>query len=708
MRLMIVESPTKARKISGILGDDWTIKASMGHIVDLPAHELAVAPETYELSYCPSERGKQVISSLKSLVKAADEIYLATDPDREGEAISAHLKSNLSISKYKRITFNEITESAVRLAIATPRQIDTKLVNAQEARRALDRLIGFRVSPSLSANTGMHLSAGRCQSPAIRLVVERQAEIDNFKVTVHFCALAEFDNGAWTAKWNTKPFLSSDGDYILDRSLAERAAACTQFSVQAANEKSQNVSPPAPFTTSTLLQTAGASLGYAPALTQQLAQKLFEGGHITYHRTDSPNLSEDGIAAIQKFALSQGWPVAAKPRHWPSPEGAQEAHEAIRPTHVDVQDVGEGEEQQALYSLIWRRAVACQLADAEYCVTTIDLVSDAGAESFEFQARSSALTEKGWKIAYEDNDLAKIDEDEEGEEYHDYGSVPLLAQGDIINAKDGRILKQATKPPARFTETSLIRKLEHIGIGRPSTFAAIVKHICDRGYVGVKQRILFPAPEGIAIVNKLVGQFSFVDYEYTKKLEKRLDRIANGEEEYLNVVSDLDNTLDAELGRSALEKPRFPCPSCGKSLHFINGKRGAFWGCSGYQQGCEFICEDDAGKPGRTIEHTDIPSEKALAYAQKLASENTLALTPETLGSAKLLRAWIDTAIKASPPRMASEKQIALIKSLMEKSKLDAPKEGLNGLTLANASAFIDAHMGKSKVGPKTSRGNRR
>jgi DNA topoisomerase I len=693
MRLMIVESPTKAKKIASLLGDDWVVKASMGHIADLPDHELAIAPETYELHYVPSARGQDVINALLPLVKQAEEIYLASDPDREGEAISAHLKSNLNITSYKRVTFNEITEAAVHAAIDAPRQIDANLVSAQEARRALDRLIGFRVSPPLSSNAGMNLSAGRCQSPAVRLVVDRQAEIDNFKVTDHFSALVEFDDGGWTAEWNTKPFLGPDAPYVLDQSLAERAAACRAFTVTASSEKTQTASPPAPFTTSALLQAAGASLGFAPALTQALAQKLFEGGHITYHRTDSPNLSDDGIAAIQKFATEQGWPVCERPRHWPSPEGAQEAHEAIRPTHVETQKAGEGEQQEALYSLVWRRAVACQLADAEYRVITAELVSEAGGERFEFQARSSALTEKGWKIACEDNDKS-TDEDEEETAS---GTLPLLDQGSAATAANGRLLRQATKPPVRYSETSLIRKLEHMGIGRPSTFASIVSHVCEREYVTVQKRFLYPAPAGIAIVQGLGGHFSFMDYDYTKDLEKRLDLIAEGKDDYLKVVSDLDSILDSELGGLANEAPRFPCPTCGKALHLINGKKGPFWGCSAFKDGCKFICQDDGGKPGAAIEHTDTPSEKALAYAHSLAEENKLALEPETLASAKLLGDWIDAAVKGAPPRMASDKQKQLIKSLIEKNNLELPKEGVDGLTLAKASAFLDAHLSKSK-----------
>jgi DNA topoisomerase I len=698
MRLMIVESPTKAKKISSLLGSDWVVKASIGHIVDVPAHVLGVAPKTYALSYEVSERGKSVVDGLAPLVRRADEIFLASDPDREGEAISYHLKNCLNIDRYKRVTFHEITESGIRAALAEPRQIDANLVRAQEARRAMDRLIGFRVSPSLSANAGMNLSAGRCQSPAVRLVVERQMEIDNFKPLDHFSAQVEFGNGAWSAVWNTKRFIGPDEEYVLDQALAERAAACRQFTVSRVDEKLQDRAPPAPFTTSALLQAAGSALKYAPALTQALAQRLFEGGHISYHRTDSPNLSPDDVAPIRAFAEKQGWKVTEKPRHWASSDGAQEAHGAIRPTHVEELEAGESEQEKALYRLIWQRAVASQLEDAQYRVITVDLVSGGEDERFEFCARSSVLMVKGWQVVLpgdvEEGPEKDSDVDQDAESS---GDIPALEEGASVSASGGKLLRRATKPPSRFSETSLIRKLEQMGIGRPSTFSAIVTHIGERGFVKVERRFLVPQPAGYALVKSLANRFSFMDYQYTKYLETRLDMIADGKEKYLAVVSEMDGIIDKELTILEQEAPRFPCPACGKALHLINGKRGPFWGCTGYQDGCTIICEDNAGTPGPAVEHSTAPSEKALAFAQRLAGDSKQEIAPETLASAKLLGEWIDEAIKKSPPRMASDKQKALIASMIEKDKIDPPKKGVDKLTLQDASAFIDAHLHKSK-----------
>jgi DNA topoisomerase-1 len=692
MRLMIVESPTKAKKIESILGYDWIVRASMGHVVDLPSGELAVEPRTYHLSYVLSPRGEQIIASLRGLVQKADEIYLASDPDREGEAIAAHIKTQLNINRYKRVTFSEITEKGIRAALQAPRQIDPRLVSAQEARRALDRLIGYRVSYPLSSNAGLSLSAGRCQSPAIRLVVERQLEIEDFKPTDHFSALAEFEDGKWSAEWKTKPFLGADDEYILDQPLAGRAASCRHFVVAGAAEKPQRKAPPAPFTTSSLLQAAGATLGYPPALTQSLAQALFESGHVTYHRTDSPNLSDDGIAAIQAHAKSEGWPIAEGPRRWPAPEGAQEAHEAIRPTHVALREAGEEEQQQALYRLIWRRAIASQLADAQYRVVTVDLEARSAGQKFEFQARSALLISQGWKIVTADD---KADDEEQEEENN--GQVPLLQRGTEITATGGKVLSRTTKPPRRYTETSLIRKLEQIGIGRPSTYAAIVKHICDKGYMTVQKRYLAPTSAGYSIVRHMLGQFSFIDYDFTKDLERRLDLIAEGKTDYLTVVSALDRTLDKELGRLALQTPAFPCPACGKALHLITANAHSFWGCDGYRDGCPVICENAEGKPGNMIKQTETPSDKALAFAQRIATENGLTIPEDTLASSGKLSTWINDALEKVPPRKASEKQLEFIRSIVEKHSVEPPKGWPDDVTAKEASDFIDRNVKTSK-----------
>lgn len=702
MNLMIVESPTKAKKISSILGGDWVVKASMGHIMQMVPKEYGIAVGTYELSYELSQRGKSVVGDLKPLAARAQEIYLATDPDREGEAISEHLRRNLRLSRYKRVTFNEITEQAVRTAISQPRQIDDRLVAAQEARRCADRMIGYRVSYPISDAAGMALSAGRCQSPAVRLVVEREDEITNFKVTDHFGAKVEFDDGAWSAEWQTKPFLPADAEYVLDQRLAERAAACRRFTVAQAVQKPVSKAPGAPYTTSALLQAAGATLRFPPEKTQSVAQKLFENGHITYHRTDNPNLSDDGVAAIAAVAKSKGWPLAGKLRRWKLPEGAQEAHEAIRPTHPELLVAGDTDDEKKLYALIWRQAVASQLADAVYNTITLDLDAKDGADTFTFRARSATISDPGWRVVLTTSKEAEPDkagDEEETEE--DSGRVPLLAVGNAAIATKGELLRKATRPPSRYTETSLIKRLEQLGIGRPSTYAAIVKKIRDEEYVAVQKRNLVPTAAGRAIVRNLVGRFKFVEYAYTKELETKLDKIADGADRYVPVVELIDRQLDGELGVLSREAPRWPCPACERPLRRLKSKRTGkpFFACTGYSEGCTVICEDNNGDPGPVIERNGKPSEKQLDFARKLAAETGRALTDEHMATAAAVSTWIEEAKAARPPRPATEGQVAAVQRIIDAKGVEPPKGWPDNLMFEDASGFLDAHSNKGGKG---------
>ncbi|GAA5544262.1 DNA topoisomerase [Brucella sp. NBRC 113783] len=690
--LMIVESPTKAAKIRQILGGGWIVEASVGHIADLPNGKIAIEPGSYKLEYQLSDRGKSVVGKLKGLADSAHEVYLATDPDREGEAISAHLRHYLRLTSYKRVTFNEITETGVRGALSSPRQIDKRLVDAQEARRAADRLIGYRVSYPISNAAGMALSAGRCQSPAVRLVVERQDEIDNFKVTDHFTAVVQFDNGEWTAEWQTKPFLTGESEYILDRGLAERAANCRDFAVSASNQKPAMRAPGAPFTTSALLQAAGATLKLPPAITQACAQKLFENGHITYHRTDNPNLSDDGMALIAAYAQQRGWPLSEKKRRWKLPEGAQEAHEAIRPTHPEVLDAGENDNEKAVYRLIWRRAIASQLADAEYNSVTLDLAARQGTETFQFRAKSAVLVKPGWKVVASDDDK---DDDEDDDNAASSGKVPVLQAGQGVRATGGQVVPKATKPPARYTETSLIKKLEAMGIGRPSTFAAIVQNICGKGYVKVEKRFLAPTPAGRAIVRQLVGRFGFAEYDFTKELETQLDLIADGKSQYVPVVHDLNTRLDGELGKLEADTPSYPCPRCGKPLRLARSKKGrSYFGCTGYRDGCEVLCEDNNGQPGPIIALT--PSEKQLELARKLAAEQGISIPDEALSHSRKLREWIDGALVNARP---SEKQIEFARKLAADQDSTVPEAAL--ATAPKLKAWIDAALANARPSDK-------
>jgi DNA topoisomerase-1 len=598
--LVIVESPGKVKKISSILGDNYRIVASVGHVRDLPPKELGIEPPHFRPQYEPTERGRDVLAKLKQAVASADRVLLATDPDREGEAIAWHLADALKLKNPQRITFTAITSEQVKAAVQSPRSIDMDRVHAQEARRALDRIVGYRVSPALSERAGQPLSAGRVQSPAVRLVVDREREITNFKAVEHYGAELIFtpdDAVAWRAQWDTKPHLREGEQYMLDAELAKRVAQVRNVTVATFEDTEKGRAPAAPFTTSTLQQAAGQRLKIKPKRVMELAQKLYEQGAITYHRTDNPNLDAAGIEDIAAYARKVGLPLANKPRRWKAKEGAQEGHEAIRPTHTDELEAGEDADQVALYRLIWQRAVASQLADARYAVRTATLTGDAGGTSVTFIARGRTLIDVGWMAVYAD-DAAEDSDQEDGENASN--PVPSLAVGAAHTASDGRTLTKITKPPTRFKLATLVAELERRGIGRPSTYAAILDNITSRAYVTEDSKgYLLPSPIGTTIRDALVSRFAFADLDYTRGLEDQLDHIAEAKATYIDVVAEAWRALDAELGAldSANIEAAYPCPDCGKPMRRRKGANGFFWGCIGYPE-CKTTAPDAKGKPG--------------------------------------------------------------------------------------------------------------
>jgi DNA topoisomerase-1 len=605
MNLMIVESPNKVKKIRTFLGPGWDVAASVGHVRDLPVKSLGVTTPDYRLEYEFTQRGKDVVNSLKPRAARADQVYLATDPDREGEAIAWHLKETLRLKRYQRVTFDAITEEVIQKALKTPRQLDMNLVHAQEARRGADRLVGYKVSPALSRQTGIAgLSAGRVQTVAVRFVVERQREIENFRSTKHFGAEAVFEEGKWTAHWDSAPFLKEDEKYILDSNLAEQAALCRAFRVTDAATKPARKAPPAPFSTATLLQAASVTLGFKPDQTAMLAQKLFEQGLITYHRTDSQNFSTEAVAEIRAFAQANKLPIPAKPRTWKSKESAQEAHEAIRPTHFEDRNAGEDEDQKKLYTLIWQRAVVSQLADAEYSVNTITMEAIQGSQTFVFKANGRTLTVLGWRVLTAQDAAEDPDDNAEGQDDKN-GAVPAVRTGAALHSTSTRVLHKQTKPPNGYTQASLIKKLESEGIGRPSTYPSILKNILARGYLVEGKKILTASDLAKLLIDSLTGKFRFVEYDYTRALEQELDDIARGTAQYLSVVSALDNQLNSELSQLhigakpdlAAHRPTnaatsathsgIACPKC-KIGHLRRPNGKDFFGCDHYRRGCTF------------------------------------------------------------------------------------------------------------------------
>lgn len=607
-RLLIVESPTKSRKIRSLLGPGWTVEASMGHVRDLPEREMGLAPPDFKPHYQVLERAAPQVRKLKALAKAAQQVYLATDPDREGEAIAWHIQVAAGLKNPQRVTFHEITEQAVRAAVAAPRKIDMSLVAAQEARRSLDRLVGYLVSPELCRRLDGRLSAGRVQSPALRLVVDREREIENFKPIAHFGVTLYFDgpDGEWRAHWLVKPLLPEGQEYWTDEAFARRVAELRAVTVLGCKDGERRAEPPAPFTTSTLQQAASARLNLNPKQTMDLAQSLFEQGLITYMRTDSPNLSDTALDAIRAYAESRQLPLAPKPRRWQAKASAQEAHEAIRPTQAGRETAGTSSAERSLYRLIWERAVASQLAAAVYDVRQAVMESDEllDGRRMRFGAKGERLKFAGW-LSLAGGDAA----DERDAENRD-NPIPDLSAGQALVAKDGKLVQKKTEPPRRYTQAGLVRALERLGIGRPSTYAAIMEGLVRRGYVVLQGKAMHPTDIGKTVVDLLKPSFRFLEYDFTARMEDQLDEIAQGGRAYRSVVAEVYELLQQEIG-ALPEAPRRTgakaqvdgsaparaCPECGKPMRRIHGRKGWFWGCSGYAQGCRATLPDGVG-PG--------------------------------------------------------------------------------------------------------------
>lgn len=617
-KLLIVESPSKTKKIAHYLGEGWQVEASFGHIRDLPVHEIGVSAPDYAPVYEVGERSQKQVAKLKALAKEASEIWLATDPDREGEAIAWHLYELLGRGKtVKRVTFNEITESAVKKAIANPRDIDMNLVMAQQGRRVLDRLYGYKISPMLSSKLcEKGVSAGRVQSVALKLIVEREQEIQRFVATKHFGVSCQFetDHITWQAKWKKDDFITEDNPYITDRSEAQKVvdAADLGLIVTDYQEQEKKRKPQAPLITSTLQQAAANKLKMSVGDTMKAAQTLFEAGLITYMRTDNPNLSDEAIASLHDFLASVGQSthIAPKPNKWKAKDDAQEAHEAIRPTDFAVKDAPISDEHaKQLYALIRRVAIASQMADAVYKVRTATLqttqavnlenVPNPQTAPAIFSASGSECLYKGWQIMAADDYT-----DEDGDETSSL--LPQLQEQQQYKPEAVNLSDLETRSPRRYSETSLVKALEKHGIGRPATYANIIETQLKREYAVLEKRLFKPTELGKAVESALDGRFAIMDTAYTADMESQLDAVAQGCATYRDIVGHYDNALDNELAdfTQATIKPygnvqTYPCPECKEGhLRKLKGKSGVFWGCSNYKSGCKCTRPDANGKPG--------------------------------------------------------------------------------------------------------------
>ena len=626
--LLIVESPAKAKTIKKYLGKDFEILASYGHVRDLIPKEGAVNPEhNFAMQYALIEKNAKHMDMIIKAFKQADALYLATDPDREGEAIAWHIyeilkqKKLLKNKPIYRVVFHEITKSAVKAAVENPRHIAMDLVNAQQARRALDYLVGFTLSPLLWKKVRRGLSAGRVQSPALRLIVEREEEIEAFKSQEYWTIIA---NNKSEEKLFKARLIQYQQEKLSQFSIGTEEQATTikenlqqlaQGFLQVINveKKQRKRNPAAPFTTSTLQQEAGRKLGFTAQRTMRLAQQLYEGidvgeglvGLITYMRTDSVHLSNEAIISIRELILQRYGEkdLPEAPRHFRTKSrNAQEAHEAIRPTHVEFspEQVKKhlAPDQFKLYELIWKRAIASQMIHATIDTVAVDL-SAKGAKDHCFRANGSTIVHAGFMSvyleSYDDSKTKTLEDDRAKSE--EESMLPPLKVGDQVNLIDINAEQHFTEPPPRYSEASLVKALEERDIGRPSTYVPIISTLQQREYVTLDQKRFKPTDVG-RIVNKFLTRYfmQYVDYAFTARLEDELDQISRGEKEWVPLLQDfwtpfkaLIETTEETVQRKDVTQEALDeaCPKCGKTLSIRLGKRGRFIGCSGYPE-CDY------------------------------------------------------------------------------------------------------------------------
>jgi DNA topoisomerase-1 len=618
MNLVIVESPAKAKTIQKYLGKDFEVLASYGHVRDLIPKEGAVDPDhAFEMRYQVIERNEKHVKTITSKVKGANALYLATDPDREGEAISWHLYELLKDRKalkdkaVHRVVFNEVTKKAVQEAIESPRGLSMDLVNAQQARRALDYLVGFNLSPLLWKKVRRGLSAGRVQSPALRLIVEREEEIEKFVTREYWTIEAD-------ARKQEHPFIAKLTHYggnkieqftvteakqahAIEQELLRKAAG--KLDVLKVEKKQRKRNPAAPFTTSTLQQEAVRKLGFTAQRTMRVAQQLYEGvdigdgaiGLITYMRTDSVNLADEALTEIRAYIADKyGFDQLPKqPRTYKTKsKNAQEAHEAIRPTSTwrapGALKEHLNKDQLRLYDLIWKRTVACQMMHATLSTVSADLGAGDGNI---FRASGSTVTEPGFMRVYlEGKDDAKPGEDDER-------LLPPLQPGETVELTAIRAEQHFTEPPPRYSEASLVKALEEFGIGRPSTYASIISTLQDRQYVELDKKRFTPTDVG-RIVNRFLTNYftQYVDYDFTARLEDELDAVSRGEQDWIPLLEQFwapfiervehtqENVKRSDVTQEITDEP---CPKCGAKLAVRLGRHGRFIGCTTYPE-CDY------------------------------------------------------------------------------------------------------------------------
>jgi DNA topoisomerase-1 len=630
--LVIVESPTKAKTLERYLGREFTVKASMGHIRDLPESKIGVDTErNFEPEYVVPDGKKKVVTSLRQAHKRAEELWLATDFDREGEAIAFHLAEllDVDVEQARRVTFTEITKEAVQAAFADPRTIDIRLVEAQQARRILDRLVGYKLSPILWKKVRTGLSAGRVQSVALRLIVEREREIQKFKPREYWTVDARLtpdgDDLAFLAHLDTvgedrvkTPTERKKGIILKEAEAREHSGNLERAEYRVAEIRRKEIKrrPSPPFTTSTLQQEAGRKLGFSARKTMRVAQQLYEGvnlpgegqtGLITYMRTDSTTIAESALAEIRRVVKQQYGDryTLAKPRRYRTKSrGAQEAHEAIRPTGAgrlpDEISARLSADQAKLYRLVWQRAMASQMADAILDQVSVDIEATAdGAPRYLLRATGQTVKFDGFRAVYFEWADDVPDRDAEAR-------LPALDEAQVLRLLEVVPEQHFTQPPPRYTESSLVKELESRGIGRPSTYAPTISNLEDRKYVYVEQRRLFPEDVAFVVIDLLVEHFpEIVDYDFTARMEEELDEVAEGKLRWVQVLDEFYGPFERLLEKKEdeIERPKEEldetCPKCAEEgrkplgqLVIKLGKAGRFVACDRWPE-CDYSRDVD-------------------------------------------------------------------------------------------------------------------
>ncbi len=730
-KLLIVESPSKAKTLKKYLGNDYEVLASYGHVRDLIPKNGAVDPNNhFAMKYELIERNSKHVDAIAKAVKSADSIYLATDPDREGEAISWHIAEILSAKNLlknkllKRVVFHEITKNAVEHAIAEPRDISMEMVNAQQARRALDYLVGFNLSPLLWKKIRRGLSAGRVQSPALRLIVERELEIEGFKSqeywSIHLDAFKH--QHGFTAKLiqlnseKVEQFTVINHDQQADIIGKLLIASAGKTTVTRVEKKQRNRSPAAPFTTSTLQQEAVRKLGFTTSRAMRIAQQLYEGvdvgagtvGLITYMRTDSFSLATEAVMQIRDY-VKKNFDAEYLPKspivYKTKSKSAQEAHEAIRPTDISRTPASVrqylNDEQFKLYEMIWKRTLACQMAPAKFDAVSVDL--SIGSEANLFRASGQTLVFPGFIAVYMEGRDDNEDEDAEAK-------LPHLETGEILKVEKIYGEQHFTEPPPRYGEASLVKILEEYGIGRPSTYATIISTLQDREYVVLDKKRFVPTDVG-RIVNKFLTEHftRYVDYDFTANLENELDEIAEGGRDWVPVMDEFWQGFYQQLSSKAdVERPGNElideyCPKCGKQLQKQLSRYGTFIGCTGYNATpkCDYK---------RSLDGANAPSSEPVVIGADQESGKDILLMNGPYGPYLQVGVAVEGE-KKKPKRVSVPKEISLAEMNLETANmlLSLPRDlGAHPVTnkkiVANIGRFgpYVNHDGKFKSIPKT------